>query len=108
MSETRSACEKCANTELYRRKDFPRAIGIAVIVVAAILVFWTETYWPLAAAALVDLLLFGLLPEVVVCYRCGAEHRGVRFEPRPAIFDIAVADRHKFGAAYKGPRSTNE
>lgn len=108
MSESRSTCEKCGHTELYRRKDFPRVLGIGIIVLAAVLVFWTETYWPLAGAALIDLALYGLLPEVIVCYACAHEHRKQRFEPRPPIFDIAVADRHRFGAAYKGPRSTNE
>ena len=103
-----SACPKCGHGELYRRKDFPRKLGVAVVVAAAALVFWTESYWPLAAAAAVDLLLFLAIPEVVVCYRCGSEHRGVAFDPRPPTFDIAVADRHRFGASYKGPRSTND
>jgi len=103
-----SACAKCGHRELYRRKDFPRRLGLVVVAVAAVLVFWTESYWPLAAAAAIDLIFFLLIPEVVVCYQCGAEHRRVVFDPKPPLFDIAVADRHKYGAAYKGPRSTNE
>lgn len=102
------SCLLCHNRELYRRKDFAPWIGIAIVAMAAIVTLWTENYLFLVLAGLIDLLLFLVLKEVIVCYQCGAEHRGVHFEKKPDIFDIAIADRHRFGDAYKGPRSTND
>lgn len=101
-------CADCKHTELYTRKDFPKSLGITTIVIAAILTLYFENYWFLFGAALVDAVLYWMIPEVYVCYQCHSEHRKIPFDPKPAIFDIAISDRHKFGASYKGPRSTND
>lgn len=90
-------CLLCGHPELYTRKRFPRATGIAIVVVAALLAPSTH-YASLAAAALFDLLLYRMLPDEVVCYVCGAEHRGFSPEPRHPRFDREIAERLKYGA----------
>jgi hypothetical protein len=40
----------------------------------------------------VDLLLYLLVKEVTLCYRCSAIYRGVVRDPRHAAFDLHVAD----------------
>ncbi|HET6202697.1 MAG TPA: hypothetical protein VFI25_07830 [Planctomycetota bacterium] len=100
------SCVACGCPDLYRQKDFPRRLGLALVGLAALLVFlaverrlplWA-IYSPLLAAAALDAGLYLALPEIVVCYRCRAKHRGFAREPRPEPFDPAVHDRYAFGA----------
>jgi hypothetical protein len=89
-------CLACGHPELYARKDFPRRAGIAIVVLAAVLAPFTR-YASLAIAALLDLLLYVFGPDVVVCYVCGAEHRGFAPRPRHPRFDHTIAERLRFG-----------
>ena len=90
-------CLACAHPELFTRKGFPTAVGIVVVVVAAALAPVTM-YASLVAAALIDFALYRLVSDVVVCYACGAEHRGFPAEPRHPRFDREIEERLKFGA----------
>jgi len=45
----------------------------------------------LAAAALVDLIVYGRLKDITVCYRCHSEFRGA-IGPTAAAFDLHIAD----------------
>ncbi|MCI0588775.1 MAG: hypothetical protein L0323_18280 [Planctomycetes bacterium] len=100
-----ASCLACNCPDLYRQKDFPRKVGLAIVGAAALLVFvavasrlpFWAIYVPLLGAAALDALLYLALPEVVVCYRCRAKHRGFAAEPRPEPFDPAVHDRYAFG-----------
>ncbi|MGH7150258.1 MAG: hypothetical protein ACREIU_06160 [Planctomycetota bacterium] len=100
-----ASCLACGCADLYRQKDFPRKVGLAIVGAAALLVFvavasrlpFWAIYVPLLGAAAADAILYLALPEVVVCYRCRAKHRGFAAEPRPAPFDPAVHDRYAFG-----------
>jgi len=89
-------CLACAHPELYTQKDFPRSIGIAVVVTAAVLAPFTW-YLSLVAAALLDAALYVLAPDVVVCYACGAQHRGFPRVPRHPRFDREIEERLRYG-----------
>lgn len=91
-----SGCLACAHPELYTRKNFPRALGIAIVVVAALLAPATH-YLSLVAAALLDFALYRLTSDVIVCYVCGGEHRGFSPAPRHPRFDREIAERLRFG-----------
>lgn len=91
------ACLACGHPELYTRKDFPPALGISIVVVAALLVPFTPYYSSLAGAALLDALLYRLAPDMVVCYRCQAAHRGFATEPRHPRFDRTIEERLRYG-----------
>lgn len=91
-----TGCLSCGHPELYTRRRFPRALGIAVVVVAAVLAPFTM-YVSLAVAAVIDLVLYRLAPREVVCYACGAVHRGFRETPRHPGFDRTIAERLKYG-----------
>ncbi len=95
-------CLACGHPELFTRKDFPRAVGVGIVAMAAILVpfvpsDWAPYYPTLVAAALLDFVLFRFAPEVVECYVCEAEHRGFPREPRHPAFDRTIEERLKFG-----------
>ena len=90
-------CIACGHPELYTQRDFPRGIGITVVVVAAVLAPFTW-YLSLGAAALCDAVLYRFSPTMVVCYVCGARHRGFARDPRHPRFDLTIAERLRYGA----------
>jgi hypothetical protein len=89
-------CLRCGHLELFRQKDFPRAAGMAVVVLAAVLAPFTY-YASLGVAALIDLVLYMTWPEMVVCYVCHARHRGFHGEPRHPRFDREIDERLRYG-----------
>lgn len=91
-----TACVACGHPELYTQKDFSRALGLTIVVIAALLAPFTA-YLSLVAAGLIDFLLHRFAPEVTRCYRCQAEHRGFAAQPRHPRFDIEIAERLKYG-----------
>jgi hypothetical protein len=93
------ACAACACPELYRHRDFSQRTGIAVVVAGCGLALALSSFLPLVAAAALDLLLWLVLPDVAICYRCKAHHRdlpGVRGLPS---FDLERHEHHRFRKA---------
>ncbi|HEX6884251.1 MAG TPA: hypothetical protein VF530_12810 [Planctomycetota bacterium] len=91
-----AGCLVCGHPELYTARDFPRRLGIAIVVLAAVLAPFTW-YLSLLVAALVDALLYRAAGRVVTCYRCGTEHRGFAQEPRHPRYDLTIAERLRYG-----------
>ncbi len=103
------ACAACGTEDLYIQKDFPQGLGIAIVVVGFIIssVFWYYerplwTYAILLSSALLDMVLFYRVPNVTICYRCLAQHRGVGANPADASgaplykpFDLAIGERYR-------------
>jgi hypothetical protein len=90
-------CCKCGHPELYSRKDFPPALGIGLVAIAALLVPFTPYYSSLFVAAIIDALLYHFAPDVVECYVCATEHRGFVPEPRHPGFDRTIEERLLYG-----------
>jgi hypothetical protein len=91
-------CPVCSGTDFYIRKDFDPKVGLAVVIVGALIsagFYWFGldliAYSILAAAALIDLVVYGRLKDVTVCYRCHTEFRGA-YERRAPSFDLHTAD----------------
>lgn len=89
-------CVACDHPELYTQRSFNRPVGIAIIVLAAVLAPFTW-YLSLVAAALVDALLYRFAPRLVLCYVCGSRHCGFTEEPKHPGFDREIHERLKFG-----------
>jgi uncharacterized paraquat-inducible protein A len=99
-----AACAVCATDELYIQKDFPHILGLAIVVAgfAVSTVFWAY-YLPIAAllvlllTAALDLVLYYLVPDVTICYRCLSQYRGQGANPqgRFAPFDLAIGERYR-------------
>jgi hypothetical protein len=91
-------CAVCDGGDFYIRKDFDPKIGLGVVIVGALIsavFYWYErdliAYSILAGAALIDLVVYGRLKDLSVCYRCHSEYRGAY--PRTAkAFDLHTAD----------------
>jgi hypothetical protein len=94
-------CLVCNCQDLWRQKDFPQRLGLAMVGAGIVLSTVAYALWyPLVslgilmAFALVDFLLFVFMKDVLVCYRCGARHGG--FEPASqAAFDLEVGERYR-------------
>lgn len=91
-------CPVCSGTDFYIRKDFDPKLGLTVVIIGASIsavFYWFEqdliAYSILAAAALIDLVVYGRLKDLTVCYRCHSEFRGSYPRTAPA-FDLHTAD----------------
>jgi hypothetical protein len=91
-------CPVCRGTDFYIRKDFDPKVGLTVVVIGALIsgvFYWFDedlvAYSILAGAALIDLIVYGRLGDVTVCYRCHSEFRG-QYERTASHFDLHTAD----------------
>ncbi len=98
------ACPFCATPDLYIQKDFPHGLGLAIVLVgfavSTIFYFYYMPAWALAvllATAALDLLLFYLVTDVTICYRCLSQYRGDGSNPdgRFHPFDLAIGERYR-------------
>jgi hypothetical protein len=85
-------CVVCPCTELFVRKDFPRFLGVSIIAagIVASTIAWAmyrpiTTFAILGATALLDLVVYGLVGDVLECYRCHAEYRAVNVQSHAAF-----------------------
>ena len=91
-------CPVCGGGDFYIRKDFDPKIGLTVVIIGALIsggFYWFGrdliAYGILASAVLIDLVVYGRLKDVTVCYRCHSEVRGGYERTAPA-FDLHTAD----------------
>lgn len=95
-------CLACPSDDLFVRKDFPQRIGVMIVVTgfAASSVAWYyhqifATFAILFATALIDLLLYVLVGNVLECYRCHAQYRGLRSLDEHEGFDLEVHEKFR-------------
>ena len=91
-------CPICEGGDFYVRRDFDPKVGLAFVISGALIsavFYWFNldliAYSILAAAVLIDLIIYRRLGDVTVCYRCHAEFRGSYPRTAPA-FDLHTAD----------------
>ena len=91
-------CPVCRGADFYIRKDFDPKVGLTVVIIGALIsavFYWFGrdfiAYGILGGAALIDLIVYGRLKEVTVCYRCHTEFRGAYPRTAPP-FDLHTAD----------------
>ncbi len=96
------ACVVCGNGELYKKKDFPHWLGMNILVVACassfVTYFWYEkwlTWAILIGTAIFDGLLYLLVGDAVVCYRCQAHYKGFQASPAHQPFELTVGERYR-------------
>jgi hypothetical protein len=99
-------CVVCRSNDLFVRKDFPQRLGVLIVVIgfAASSVAWyfhliVLTYAILFATAGIDVLLYLLMGEALVCYRCGAHYRNVGNLGEHAAFNLETHERYRQAAA---------
>lgn len=92
------ACPVCSGADFYIRKDFNPQVGLTVVIIGALIsavFYWFDedliAFSILGGAALIDLIVYGRLGDVTVCYRCHSEFRG-KFRRTASHFDLHTAD----------------
>jgi hypothetical protein len=95
-------CAVCGNGELYKKKNFPHSLGMAILTIACVVSFITYlsyekvlTWLILGGTAVFDVALYLWVGDVVVCYRCGAVHSGFTPAPEHKPFDLGTAERYR-------------
>lgn len=91
-------CGICGCQDLYRQKDFNTKLGLWVvaIIIGLALVFNDHLIPILIAGALLDLVLYFALGDIVICYQCRAIYRGMPISDIVEGFDLKVHDRYEF------------
>jgi len=98
------ACPWCMTTDLYIQKDFPQGLGLFIVCVgfAISTVFWyyempIPAYLVLIISILFDLVMYHLVGDVTICYRCLSQMRGTGTNPdgRYRPFDLASGERYR-------------
>lgn len=97
-----AGCVACGNAELYRKKDFPHALGLGILTLAllasTITYFFYQQWWTwgiLIGSALFDCLLYLVVRDVVVCYRCEAHYRRPPPGPEHKPFELTIYERYR-------------
>lgn len=100
--ERPNRCLICGNDDLWRQKDFPQGLGLAMVVIGG--TASTVFYWymqpvmaliVLMAFAALDGVLFVTMPDVLVCYRCRARHRKADMDQHHPRFDLELNERYR-------------
>lgn len=99
-------CLVCPGTDLFVRKDFPQRLGVGIVVLgfAASCVAWNyhwiyTTFGILFATAAIDVVLYTLVGNALICYRCGAQYRHVAGLEAHAPFSLETHERYRQQAA---------
>lgn len=94
-------CLRCGNEDLWRQKNFSQAVGLGFVALAALIssIAWMY-YRPilaisiLMAFAVLDMVLYVVMPDVLVCYRCRTKHHGIDVTGHKA-FDHELAEKYR-------------
>jgi hypothetical protein len=95
-------CLVCPSTDLFVRKDFPQRLGVAIVALGILgsSIAWgyslvIATFAILFATALVDVILYLVVPDALMCYRCGAQYRLAPGMARHGAFSLETHERHR-------------
>jgi hypothetical protein len=95
-------CLICPCQELYIRKDFSQGLGVGIVIVGFMIssVFWFYrmplwTYGTLFVTALIDVVLYMTVGNVLQCYQCQAQYRGLQALDEREGFDLETHEKHR-------------
>jgi hypothetical protein len=95
-------CQVCGCRDLWRQKDFPQRLGVAMVAAGAILstiaYYYHYHLWALGILmgfALIDMILFAVMPDVLVCYRCSTRYRNFDPAGETPYFNLETSERYR-------------
>jgi len=98
-------CLVCPSTDLFVRKDFPQRLGVGIVTVGIVgsCIAWGMseielTFAILFATALIDVVLYLVVPDALMCYRCGAMYRQTE-QSEHGPFNLETHERYRQQAA---------
>jgi len=94
-------CLRCGNRDLWRQKNFPQWAGLSCVAIGAITssIAWGYHRPALALGILMgfaalDMILYVVMPDVLVCYRCKTKHHHADFSGH-STFNLEIAERYR-------------
>jgi hypothetical protein len=94
-------CRVCGCDDLWRQKDFPPALGLAFvgmgILLSSLAWAWHYPEWALGilmAFALIDMVLYTFMGDMLVCYRCRSRHRKTAMDEEHPAFNLGISERY--------------
>ncbi|ADB17011.1 hypothetical protein Psta_2341 [Pirellula staleyi DSM 6068] len=101
-NEQVTRCLVCPSQELYIRKNFPQGLGVTIVALGIIgsTIAWYYHYRFVAygflfGTALIDLLLYLFVGNLLQCYRCQAQYRGVPGLENHEPFNLETHERYR-------------
>jgi hypothetical protein len=95
-------CVLCGCPDLYKKKDFPHSLGMGILIgacVASTVTYYLYAKWwtwaILIGSAAFDGILYLLVKDVVVCYRCDCHHRGIEPREHHRPFELTIHERYR-------------
>ena len=95
-------CVICPCEELFVRKDFPQRLGLMIIAVqmitSSITWYFHMIYWTFAIlgiSALLDFVLYMCIGNVLQCYRCQSQYRGIAGLADRDAFSLETHERYR-------------
>lgn len=95
-------CLICPCRELYVRKDFSQTVGVTIVVIGMIIssIFWFYrmplwTYGTLFLFAAIDIVLYVTVGNVLQCYQCQSQYRGLQALEDHEGFDLEIHEKHR-------------
>ncbi len=95
-------CLVCPSKELFVRKNFPQGLGVTIVAVGLLASCipwyfhqWYTTFAILFATALIDVILYVTVGNLLQCYRCHTQYREVAGLDEHKPFDLEVHERHR-------------
>ena len=95
-------CLICGCQDLWRQKDFDQRLGVLIVGIAILLSTIAVAYMRPGLAMLIlvvfgiaDWILYAILPDRLVCYRCHSQYRHVNHTSQTASFDLEINERYR-------------
>ena len=95
-------CLICGCQDLWRQKDFDQRLGVFIVGTGILLSTIAVAYMRpglammiLMAFGLADWILYAVLPDRLVCYRCHAQYHRIPDPTKTAAFDLELNERYR-------------
>jgi hypothetical protein len=95
-------CVVCPSDELFVRKDFSQRLGLTIImlgfVASSVAWYYYRQYLAfgiLVGTALLDVVLYLLVGNLLQCYRCRSEYRDLESLDEYESFDLETHEKHR-------------
>lgn len=95
-------CLICPSHDLFVRKDFPQGLGLTIVVIgfigSTIAFYYYQqilAFAVLFVTALIDMILYTCMGNLLQCYRCEAQYRGVANVDDGPEFDLTIHERYR-------------
>lgn len=97
-----SHCLVCPSKDLFLRKNFPQRLGVLIVAIGIVAscVTWANhqiiaTYAIFFSTALLDVILYFIVGNLLQCYRCEAQYRDLPGVNEHEAFHLETHERYR-------------